>query len=120
MLSGTWERDKSDDGLGWATLTTHSGEVVYSYDNNWWWVSAADSNTTSHRGLIAGFLTGIGIDQSRAESTADHIVRGRVAGGRSCIGPGSLYLYTFQEDSGTWFTFFEGVLSEGYRSRPAC
>ena len=99
-LGGTWAREASDDDRGWMALTTTAGDVVYAYDSEFWWAEPSNSSPATHRTLLAGFLSDIGIDRHSALATAERVVANQVAGGRTCQWPDKLSIYTYQASDG--------------------
>ena len=122
-LGGTWTHlaSSTEGHPGWAELHVSQGEFTYNFETMSWWVDTPSPDPEAHRVLVAGFLRAIGLDEALASVTADGAVAGRRSEGRSCQGPGSLELYTFQDDEdGRWVTFFNPVLTRWHSVHPVC
>ena len=119
-LEGTWRFVGPDEaGARYFTFQTIHGEIVYSYQDNIWWVNAGTS-TKAHEALITFFLMALDVDGLTAIETAERVVARRTPNLTACEGPRKLEVETFRFDDGDWGTFFTPVAHKNYDERPTC
>ena len=112
-FGGSWDVVPDSDGesLFFATLGTDVGDITYSSDSLYWWVTPRVAS--DHEEIVRRFFEAIGIDAEEAARYAGRIVRARsTATTEICVGPRKLDIHTaYLSSRSEWFTFFIPLLN---------